>query len=93
METSYLDDCFHRSAKKRRNCRIKFPKGMKKFPSQCSALDSFFLKVVQGDHSGCDKPPIDFKNFKFSFSTWASYYNGTCYEVNGRFESRLCVTL
>ena len=43
------------------------------------------LKIVQGDHSGCDKPPVDTKaKVAFQYKEHILKHN-SCFDVNGRF--------
>ena len=50
-------------------------------------------ELIQGDHSGCDKPPVDFKT-KVAFQYMGLIIKQNfCYEVNGRFDTTRMVTL
>ena len=43
---------------------------------------------IQGDYSGCDKPPVDIKTkILFQYEELILKHN-TCFGVNGRFESK-----
>ena len=62
-------------------------------PHVHNKISTLLVIYLQGDHSGCDKPPVNFKT-KVPFQHEAHVLNrNLCFEVNGRFDTTWMVTL
>ena len=63
-------------------------------PPWCAQLACAWFRCVQGDTSPWFKPPVDIKTkVPYWPALLARPKQNFCFDVNGRFESRRCVTL